>query len=46
MGYLFQDGEGTQACNVTAVKWFRVASSNGNVEATKTLGWLYNTGQY
>ena len=38
MGYLFQDGEGTQACNVTAVKWFRVASSNGNVEATKTLG--------
>jgi TPR repeat protein len=46
MGYLFQDGEGTQACNVTAVKWFRVASTNGNVEATKTLGWLYNTGQY
>ena len=46
MGFLHLDGEGTQACNSNAVKWFRVASSNGNKEASKTLGWLYNTGQY
>ena len=46
MGFLHLDGEGTQACNTSAVKWFRVAQSNGNKEASKTLGWLYNTGQY
>eukprot|EP00740_Mantoniella_antarctica_P024244 CAMPEP_0198702894 /NCGR_PEP_ID=MMETSP1468-20131203/389026_1 /TAXON_ID=1461545 /ORGANISM="Mantoniella sp, Strain CCMP1436" /LENGTH=159 /DNA_ID=CAMNT_0044461499 /DNA_START=518 /DNA_END=996 /DNA_ORIENTATION=- len=46
MGFLHLDGEGTQACNVTAVKWFKVAAENGNIEADKTLGWLYNTGQY
>lgn len=46
MGFLHLDGEGTQACNVTAVKWFKVAAEHGNREADKTLGWLYNTGQY
>eukprot|EP00227_Mantoniella_beaufortii_P020463 CAMPEP_0197587354 /NCGR_PEP_ID=MMETSP1326-20131121/9009_1 /TAXON_ID=1155430 /ORGANISM="Genus nov. species nov., Strain RCC2288" /LENGTH=260 /DNA_ID=CAMNT_0043152073 /DNA_START=62 /DNA_END=844 /DNA_ORIENTATION=- len=46
MGFLHLDGEGTQANNVTAVKWFKVAAEAGNLEATKTLGWLYNTGQY
>lgn len=39
-------GEGTQPCNVTAVKWFKLAAEHGNKEADKTLGWLYNTGQY
>ena len=46
MGFLHLDGEGTQACNVTAVKWFKIAAEHGNREADKTLGWLYNTGQY
>ena len=46
MGFLHLDGEGTQACNATAVKWFKVAAEHGNREADKTLGWLYNTGQY
>lgn len=46
IGFLHLDGEGTQAYNVTAVKWFKVAAENGNLEALKTLGWLYNTGQF
>ena len=46
MGFLHLDGEGTQACNATAVKWFKIAAENGNLEALKTLGWLYNTGQF
>lgn len=46
MGFLHLDGEGTKPCNVSAVKWFKVAAENGNVEADKVLGWLYNTGQY
>jgi len=31
---------------VTAVKWFKVAAEAGNAEAKKTLGWMYNTGQF
>ena len=46
MGFLHLDGEGTAACNVTAIKWFKVAAENGCAEALKTLGWLYSTGQY
>jgi TPR repeat protein len=46
IGFLHLDGEGTQPCNVTAVKWFKLAAEHGNKEADKTLGWLYNTGQY
>jgi TPR repeat protein len=46
MGFLHLDGEGCQACNTTAVKWFKVAADAGNKEASTTLGWMYNTGQY
>jgi len=46
MGFLHADGEGTAACNEAAVKWFRLAAENGNIEASTTLGWMYNTGQY
>uniref|UniRef100_A0A7S0KTI9 F-box domain-containing protein n=1 Tax=Micromonas pusilla TaxID=38833 RepID=A0A7S0KTI9_MICPS len=46
MGFLHLDGEGTAACNTTAIKWFKVAAENGCAEALKTLGWLYSTGQY
>ena len=46
MGFLHLDGEGTQACNQSAIKWFKVAADNGCAEALKTLGWLYSTGQY
>ena len=35
IGFLHLDGGGTQTCNVTAVKWFKVAAENG----TRALSW-------
>ncbi|GAQ81685.1 hypothetical protein KFL_000870210 [Klebsormidium nitens] len=47
LGYMHLDGEGIAAPNNTeAVRWFRFAAELGNREAEKTLGWLWNTGQF
>lgn len=46
LGYLFMDGEGTKACNLEAVRHMRRAAALGDEEAHRTLGWMYNTGQF
>lgn len=47
LGYMYLDGEGThRADNTEAVKWFKASRDYGCKEAEKTVGWLWNTGQY
>lgn len=46
LGYLHLDGEGTKEDKLEAVKFLKVSSSLGNTDAQKTLGFLYNTGQF
>ena len=46
LGYLHMDGDGTKMDNIQATKWFAVGKANGNKEAEKTLGWMWNTGQF
>eukprot|EP00271_Cylindrocystis_brebissonii_P013734 TRINITY_DN3391_c0_g1_i1.p1 TRINITY_DN3391_c0_g1~~TRINITY_DN3391_c0_g1_i1.p1 ORF type:complete len:257 (+),score=58.44 TRINITY_DN3391_c0_g1_i1:847-1617(+) len=47
LGYMYLDGEGTQRIDHgEAVKWFKAAGALGCREAEKTIGWLWNTGQY
>lgn len=46
LGYLHLDGEGTRRDNGAAVTHMRAAAGRGNAEAQKTLGWMYNTGQF
>ena len=46
LGYLHLDGEGIKEDKELAVKWMKLSSSLGNVDAQTTLGFLYNTGQF
>lgn len=46
LGYLHLDGEGTKRDNQEAVVAMRRAAELGSDEARRTLGWLYNTGQF
>jgi TPR repeat protein len=46
LGYLHLDGEGTKRDNMEAVSAMRRASELGSDEARRTLGWMYNTGQF
>eukprot|EP00892_Ulva_mutabilis_P012297 jgi/Ulvmu1/943/UM102_0026.1 len=46
LGYLHMDGEGTKASNLEAVRHMRRAALLGDEEAHRTLGWMYNTGQF
>lgn len=46
LGYLHMDGEGTKVSNLEAVRHMRRASMLGDEEAHRTLGWMYNTGQF
>lgn len=46
LGYLHMDGEGTKTDNLLATKWFAIGKEHGNKEAEKTLGWMWNTGQF
>jgi TPR repeat protein len=46
LGYLHLDGEGTKRDNREAVSAMRRASELGSDEARRTLGWMYNTGQF
>jgi len=46
LGYLHMDGEGTKIDNVAATKWFAIGKAHGNKEAERTLGWMWNTGQF
>ena len=46
LGYLHLDGEGTKRDNKEAVGAMRRAAALGSDEARRTLGWLYNTGQF
>lgn len=46
LGYLFLDGEVGSPDNQRAVEWFQVSAQNGSKEAQRTLGWMFNTGQY
>jgi hypothetical protein len=36
----------SQVDNIQATKWFAVGKAAGNKEAEKTLGWMWNTGQF
>ena len=45
-GYLYLDGEGTKKDNKEAVNAMRRAAELGSDEAKRTLGWMYNTGQF
>lgn len=46
LGYLHLDGEGTKRDNKEAVVALRRAAELGSDEARRTLGWMYNTGQF
>jgi len=46
LGYLCLDGEGTKLDYTEATRYFKLAISNGNLEAERTLGWMFNTGQF
>ncbi|KAI8463773.1 MAG: hypothetical protein J3K34DRAFT_494207 [Monoraphidium minutum] len=46
LGYLHFDGEGAAQDATRAAALFRAAAAAGCQEAAKTLGWIYNTGQF
>lgn len=46
LGFRPMDGEGTNTSNLEAVRHMRRAALLGDEEAHRTLGWMYNTGQF
>lgn len=44
LGFVYQNGYGTNKNIKKAIKWFNLASRNGNVKATTNLGWFYENG--